>query len=127
LADQTANWKRDQAMSLVESWILAYPNLNGILAENDDMAMGAVQAIQSANKGDQIKVSGIDAIPDALQAVKAGTELNSVFQDAKSQGTKSVDVALAWAQGQKQDKSVIIPFQLVTKDNVDKYIGLNAQ
>lgn len=127
LTDQTANWKRDEALALAESLILAYPDLDAILVQNDDMAMGALQAVEAAGKLDSISVSGIDAIPDALQAVKDGKMSCTVFQDSKGQGSKSVDVALEWAKGEAQDKEVLIPFILVTKDNADEYIGLNAQ
>lgn len=127
LADQTANWKRDEALALAESWILAYPDLEAILCQNDDMAMGALQAVEAAGKLDQISVSGIDAIPDALQAVKDGKLSCTVFQDSKGQGAMSVDVALAWAKGETQDKEVMIPFQLVTADKVDEFMGLNEQ
>lgn len=127
LAEQTANWKRDQAMALTENWIQSFPDLNVIMAQNDDMAMGALQAVEAAGKLDKIKIVGVDAIPDALQAVKAGKLSCTVFQDSKGQGSKSVDVALELAKGGKSDKQVMIPFQLVTKDNVDKFIGLNAK
>ena len=127
LADQTANWKRDEALALAESWILNYPDLAAIVCENDDMAMGALQAVEDAGKLDQISVSGIDAIPDALQAVKDGKMSCTVFQDSKGQGSKSVDVALAWAKGETQEKEVLIPFQLVTKENVEDFMGLNDQ
>ena len=127
LADQTANWKRDEALALAENWILNYPELDAILCQNDDMAMGALQAVEAAGKLDQISVSGIDAIPDALQAVKDGKLSCTVFQDSKGQGAQSVDVALAWAKGEEQPKEVMIPFQLVTSDKVDDFMGLNDQ
>ena len=127
LAEQTANWKRDAAMALTEDWMQKFPALNVILAQNDDMAMGAVQAVQAAKKGDKIIVVGVDAIPDALKAVKEGKLACTVFQDSKGQGAKSVDVALLLAKGGTSPKEVMIPFQLVTKDNVDKFIGLNAK
>jgi inositol transport system substrate-binding protein len=127
LAEQTANWKRDAAMALTEDWMQKFPTLNAILAQNDDMAMGALQAVQAAGKGDKITIVGVDAIPDALKAVKEGKLACTVFQDSKGQGAKSVDVALALGKGGTSPKEVMIPFQLVTKDNVDKFLGLNAK
>jgi inositol transport system substrate-binding protein len=126
LAEQTANWKRDQAMSITEDWLQRFPELNVIASQNDDMAMGALQAVEASGKKGIIIV-GVDAIPDALQAVKDGKLACTVFQDSKGQGSKSVDVAIQLVNKEKVDKEVMIPFQLVTKDNVDKFIGLNAK
>lgn len=127
LAEQSANWKRDQAMSLTEDWLQRFPDIDAILSQNDDMAMGALQAVEAAGKLDEIMIVGVDAIPDALQAVKEGKLACTVFQDSRGQGAKSVDVALKLAKGGSSPKEVIIPFQLVTKENVEKYIGLNAK
>lgn len=122
LQEQTANWKRDEALSLAEDWLTRYPDLNAIVCQNDDMAMGAIEAVQAAGKGDQVIVAGIDAISDALQAVKDGTLACTVYQDAAGQGSKAVDVALALAKGETVEKENLIPFQLVTKENVDQFI-----
>jgi inositol transport system substrate-binding protein len=127
LAEQTANWKRDQAMSLAEDWMQGFPTLNVIAAQNDDMAMGAIGAVAAAGKVGKVLVVGVDAIPDALQAVKDGTLACTVFQDSRGQGSGAVDVALNLAKGGTSAKAVMIPFQLVTKDNVDKFLGKNAQ
>jgi len=121
LQDQTANWKRAEALTLAEDWLTRYPDLNAIICQNDDMALGAVEAVQAAGRKDVVVV-GIDAIEDALQAVKDGTMACTVFQDASGQGATAVDIALKLAKGEKVDKSVMIPFQLVTKDNVADFI-----
>lgn len=127
LAEQTANWKRDEAMALTEDWLQQFPDLKVILSQNDDMAMGALQAVEAAGKLDDITIVGVDAIPDALQAVKDGKLACTVFQDSKGQGAKSVDIALDLAKGGTSDKEVMIPFQLVTQENVDDFLGLNDQ
>lgn len=122
LQDQTANWKREEALALAEDWLTRYPDLDAIICQNDDMAMGAMQAVQSAGRQDSVIVVGIDAIEDALQAVKDGTLACTVFQDASGQGATAVDVALQLAKGETVEKSVMIPFQLVTTDNVADFM-----
>ncbi len=127
LAEQTANWKRDQAMSITEDWLQRFPNINVICAQNDDMAMGALAAVEAAGKLGKIAVVGVDAIPDALQAIKSGKMACTVFQDSRGQGAGAVDVALKLAKGGTSPKEVMIPFQLVTKANVDNFIGKNSK
>jgi ABC-type sugar transport system substrate-binding protein len=124
VAEQTANWKRDEAMRITEDWLLRFPEINAIAAQNDDMAMGALQAVQAKGRKDIIIV-GIDAIPDALQAVKEGKLAATVFQDAKGQGSKAIEVAWQLTKGISVDKNVIIPFQLVTKENANAFMGRN--
>jgi inositol transport system substrate-binding protein len=127
LAEQTANWKRDQAMSITEDWLQRFPSIKAICAQNDDMAMGALAAVEAAGKLNSVIIVGVDAIPDALAAVRDGKMACTVFQDSKGQAAGSVDVALKLAKGGNSPKEVMIPFQLVTKDNVDKFIGKNAK
>lgn len=123
VADQTANWERDKALQLAEDWILRFPNLKAILCQNDDMAMGALQAVEKAGKAKDIIVVGIDAIPDAVQAVSEGRMACTVFQDAKNQGKGALDMAIKVANGETVEKELLIPFQLVTKDNVADFMG----
>lgn len=126
VAEQTANWKREEAMRITEDWLQKFPQIKAIAAQNDDMAMGALQAVEAKGRKDVVVV-GVDAIPDALQAVKDGRLACTVFQDSKGQGAGSLDAAIKLANGEKVDKQVLIPFQLVTKENVDKFMGLNAK
>lgn len=124
LAEQTAEWDRAKAMSLMENWIQSYGNkINAVFAHNDEMGMGALQALEQAKLKDKVIVVSIDAIADALQAVKDGRLDATVFQDAKGQGAGAVDMALQLVKKQPVDnKEVFIPFQLVTKENVDGFM-----
>ena len=124
LAEQTAEWDRAKAMSLMENWIQAYGDkINAVFAHNDEMGMGAVQALEQAKLKDKVVVVSIDAIADALQAVKDGRLNATVFQDAKGQGAGAVDLAIKFAKKEPVgQKEVFIPFQLVTKENVDEFI-----
>jgi inositol transport system substrate-binding protein len=115
---QTANWDRAQALNLMENWLASGQKIDAVIAQNDEMALGALKAIEAAGKQKDIAVIGIDAIPDALKAVADGRLVGTVFQDAKGQGALAVDLAVQLVQGKPVKHDNYIPFQLVTKDNV---------
>ena len=122
LACQTANWKRDEAMALAEDWIVTYGDeLDAIICENDDMALGALAACEAAGR-DDILIGGVDAIADAVQAVKEGRMEISVLQDAAGQGEKGVEVALAAAKGEAFELDTRIPFVGLTAKNIDAFL-----
>ncbi len=121
-ADQTADWDRAKAITLMENWIQSYGRgINAVFAHNDEMAMGAVIALEQARMKDKVVVAGVDAIADALQAVKQGRLDATVFQDAKGQGSTAVQTALKIIRKQPFAKETYIPFQLVTKVDVDRF------
>jgi inositol transport system substrate-binding protein len=123
LAEQTGEWDRAKAMSLTENWIQSYgTKINAIFAQNDEMGMGAVKALTAAGLKGKIIVVSIDAIPDALQAVKKGELDATVFQNAKEQGGKSIETAVKIIKGEDFEKEVMIPFQLVTKENLGDFL-----
>ena len=122
LAQQTAEWDRAKAMSLMENWIQSYGSqINAVFAQNDEMGLGAVKALTAAGLKNKVIVVSIDAIPDALQAVKKGELDATVFQNATQQGEKAIETAINAAKGQPYQKETLIPFQLVTKENLAKF------
>jgi len=123
LAEQSGEWDRAKAMSLTENWIQSYgTQINAIFAQNDEMGMGVVKALEAAGLKSKIIVVSIDAIPDALQAVKKGTLDATVYQNAKEQGGKAIETAVKAAKGENFEKEVLIPFQLVTKENLEEFL-----
>ena len=122
LAHQTGEWDRAKSMSLMENWIQSYgKNIDAVFAQNDEMGMGAVKALEAAGMKDKVVVVSIDAIPDALQAVAKGTLDATVFQNAGQQGSQAIETALKIIEKQPFEKETLIPFQLVTKDNVAEF------
>ncbi|MHC1763729.1 MAG: sugar ABC transporter substrate-binding protein [Verrucomicrobiia bacterium] len=128
VADQTAEWDRAKAMTLMENWIQAHGSkLNAVFAHNDEMGLGAVLALEQARMKDKVIVVSVDAIADALRAVKEGRLDATVFQDARGQGSAAVETAVKIARGQPYEKQVLIPFYLVTKTNVDEFLRPNSR
>jgi inositol transport system substrate-binding protein len=123
LAEQSGAWDRAKAMSLTENWIQSFgPQINAIFAQNDEMGMGVVKALEAAGLKNKVIVVSIDAIPDALQAVKKGTLDATVYQNAKKQGGTAIEIAVKAARGQAFEKEVLIPFELVTKENLSGFL-----
>ncbi|CAM5293503.1 ribose transport system substrate-binding protein [Aquamicrobium terrae] len=124
--EQTANWQRTQASDLMTNWLSAGVQFDAVVSNNDEMAIGAIQALKAAGK-DTTKeiIGGVDATQDALASMKAGDLKVTVFQDAAGQGKGAVDAALKIAKGEKVDTKVYIPFKLVTPANLDEYLSKN--
>lgn len=124
LADQTAEWDRAKAMSLMENWIQSFgPKLQAVFAQNDEMGLGALLALENARLKDRVLVVSVDAIADALQAVHKGRLDATVYQDASGQGSKAVETAVKAARKEPFERETYIPFQLVTRENVDQFIS----
>jgi len=121
VVEQTANWDRAQALTLMENWLSSGRRIDAVIAQNDEMALGAYKAIEAAGRQKEIIVIGIDAIPDALRAVSEGKLVGTVFQDASGQGALAVELAKRLAEGQKVKHDNDIPFQLVTRENLAKF------
>ncbi len=123
---QTAEWSRDKAQDLMTNWMSAGEDFDIVFANNDEMAIGAIQAMKSNGVSmEDVIVVGVDATQDALLAMQAGDLDATVFQDAFGQGEGSVDAALALARGEEVDQKVYIPFQLVTPANIDGFLSKN--
>lgn len=143
LEDQTANWSRAEAQTLMENWLTAHPNqINGVIGQNDEMALGAIEAIKAAKlEVKSFSIAGIDGITDALHAVKNG-DMTSILQDARAQAQGALDLAILnakkgdykpqsdiwetykdmpWKDG--KEKLYNVPWTPVTADNVDKLLA----
>lgn len=123
IAVQTAEWDRAKGMTLMEDWLESYGSrIDAVFAENDEMAMGALIALEQAKRKDKVLLAGVDAIPDALQAVRDGRLDATVFQDARGQGNAAVETAVKILRKEPYEKQLFIPFQLVTKDNAAQFL-----
>jgi inositol transport system substrate-binding protein len=122
VVEQTANWDRAQGLALMENWLASGRKIDAVIAQNDEMALGAYKAIESAGKQKEILVIGIDAIQDALRAVSEGKLVGTVFQDAHGQGSLAVELASRIIKGEKVEHNNYIPFRLITKDNLNEFV-----
>lgn len=121
VAEATADWRRDRAGAVMTEW-LSRPGAEGldaVLANNDEMALGVLEVLAEAGVKKAIPVWGVDALPEALSAVRAGRMAGTVSQDAEMQGRGAVGVAVRAIRGESQAQNFILPSRLVTKENVD--------
>ena len=122
LAAQTAEWDRAKAVTLMENWLQAYgASIQAVFAQNDEMAMGVLLALERAGRKKDVVVVGVDAIDDALRAVRDGRLDATVFQDGRGQGRGAIETALRLIRKEPVEKATFIPFQLVTKENAAKF------
>ena len=115
---QTGLWQRAQGMMVMENWLNSGDKIDVVIANNDDMALGAIQALQAAGKLKDTIVVGVDATPDGLMAIENGSLTATVFQDGGGQARGAIDAAMNAVQGKPFEKVTWIPAELVTKDNL---------
>jgi len=122
IREDTGNWSRDQGLALMENWLASGDQIDAVASNNDEMAIGAIQAIEAAGKLGEILVGGVDASPDALQEMDKGRLNVTVFQNAKGQGEGGIKAAIALARGEQIDQITWVPFELVTPENYKNYM-----
>jgi len=123
IKEDTASWDRAQGLALMENWLSTGDQIDAVASNNDEMAIGALQAIDAAGLLGKILVGGVDASPDALAEMDKGRLNVTVFQNAKGQGEGGIQAAIALARGEKIDQITWIPFELVTPDNYKDYMN----
>lgn len=132
LADDTANWQSAQASAKMTQWIKEFGGkIEVVFSNNDDMALGAINAINNANKlVNKPIVVGIDGIPKALDAVKNGSMIGTIINDSKGQAKAIFDISYALVthgninsiEGLEKGKYIRMPHTEVTSDNIDLYL-----
>ena len=122
VAKQTANFKRDEGLTVAQNLLQAQPDATGIFAHNDDMALGAVEAVAAAGMTKTTFIVGFDAAPDALAAIKAGKMAGTIAQQPALMGELALETAAKVAKGETVEKSIPVEIALVNKDNVDQFL-----
>jgi ribose transport system substrate-binding protein len=122
VAQQPADFDRTKGLDVMSNLLQAHPDVQGVVAANDEMALGAIKAL-GAKAGRSVQVVGFDGTPDGLKAVKDGTLYASVAQQPTQLGRIAVDNALKAVQGKKVEPMVKVPVKVVTKQNVAGFTG----
>ncbi|WP_228916711.1 substrate-binding domain-containing protein [Streptomyces sp. DH20] len=122
VAKQPADFDRTKGLDVMTNLLQAHPDIDGVFAENDEMALGAIKALGS-KAGKSVQVVGFDGTPDGLKAVRAGTLYASVAQQPSELGRIAVRNALRAVEGEKVEKMVKVPVKVVTKENVAGFEG----
>lgn len=122
LDTQDGNYDKAKGMTITEDWIQTFPKFDAVVAANDQMALGALEALKTAGRLTGVLITGVDGVPDALTAIKSGELSQSIFQNAKAQGAGAYDVIESLKTGAAV-KDLIIPFESITIDNVANYMS----
>lgn len=115
---------KDKGMSTAEDCLLSYDSFDAIVCQNDDAALGVVEALKGADKLSDVLVLGIDGSDDALASIKNGEMAMTAFQDARAQAQAGADVFEQLKNGTSPAdiEDVYVPFKIVSADNVDEYM-----
>ncbi|WP_239986764.1 ribose ABC transporter substrate-binding protein RbsB [Fastidiosibacter lacustris] len=116
VAKQPANFDRTQGLNVTQNLLQANPDINGIFAQNDEMALGAIRAVEEAGKK-RIIIIGFDGTKEAINAVKAGKMTASIAQQPYLMGELGVEAAIKFLVGQKVNPHIVVPLRLVTQSN----------
>jgi ribose transport system substrate-binding protein len=122
VAVQPANSERALGMTVMENLLTAHPDLKAVFATNDQMALGAVEAIAAHNLIGKVQVVGFDATREAIRAVVAGRLSGDMAGLPEVMGRKAVEEAIQAAKGQPVEKQAIITPVLVTKENASQFL-----
>ena len=122
VAKQTAEFERVKGLDVTTNLLQAHPNVKAIVAENDEMALGAIEALGD-KAGKDVIVVGFDGVEDALKAIKEGTMYASIAQQPADMAAQAVVEASKLLKGEAATKEMQVDVVTVTKDNVDKFSG----
>lgn len=138
IAQDTAMWDRVKGQEKMAAFISSYGDkIDAVICNNDDMALGAIEALKAAGyfqNGKYMPVVGVDATAPAIQALKNGTLLGTVLNNAKKQGDAVFNLSLVLAKGETPTKEntgfdivdgkyIWVPYEIVTKENADAILG----
>jgi ribose transport system substrate-binding protein len=121
VASQTANFNRAEGLNVTENILQANPDIKGIFAQNDEMALGAVRAL-GGRAGSDVKVVGFDGIEDALKAIQSGKMNATVAQQPDKIGSLGVENAMKVIDDRSVAKNIPVEVKLVTKENVSQFL-----
>lgn len=121
LYTQTGNWNREEGMALMETWLQMGEQIDAVVAHNDEMALGAYDAISDAGKAGEILVIGIDAIQAAKESVAAGEMDVTILQDVETIAKTAIDAAVTLANGGSVEQFNYVAPVLLTKETVGNY------
>ncbi|MCC8164638.1 MAG: substrate-binding domain-containing protein [Planctomycetes bacterium] len=125
IAEDSGEWFREPGLRVAENILTTHGDqINAFLCNNDEMALGALLAIDNLGRSEQgIVVTGVDGVPEGLESIQQGRLVATVYQDPVEQGRGAVDFAVELVRGDKKPQEAVLKVNLITIDNVDEFIG----
>ncbi len=124
VAEDLANWNKDEALTLMEDWTLAHGDIDAIISMNDNMAAGALEAVSDDSAYDDILAYGVDGTPEATLLVRDGEMTATTLQNAQELAELNLKAVHDLLTGAEDEVNVDIGNPVITKDNVEEYISL---
>ncbi|MGM9554093.1 MAG: sugar ABC transporter substrate-binding protein [Faecousia sp.] len=121
--EEEAAWTTEDALKLAENWLSTGTEINAFVSQNDNMALGAIKAVEDIGKDGEIKAYGVDAVDDALKAIKEGRLEISVDQATGAQSKAAIDCVLKLAKGEKLEDQYLVEAVIIDASNVDQYLN----
>ena len=122
IKEQTGLWQRAMGMQVMENWLSSGDKINAVAANNDEMAIGAINAIEAMGMGGKVLVGGVDGTPDALDLLSKGKMTVTIFQDGLGQASGAMDAVTRILAGENVEQEINIPFKLITQDNYKEFM-----
>jgi ribose transport system substrate-binding protein len=117
-------WTEDGGFGLMSDMLVAHDDIDAVFCENDGMCLGALRAIEDAGRADEVFIVGVDAVPEALDAIRAdGPFVASALNDADSIGRQGVRHLMEILRGEEVERDLELPGPLIRADNIDEYFG----
>ena len=126
LDEQIANWFKDEGMRLMEDWLQRYPQIDAVISMNDAMALGAIEAAKAVGRDKQITYYGVDGLADAVLSIADGDLTATCVQNAYAQAAAGMAIAKRVLNGEIEQEVIIVPGELITKDNTEKWIKIHT-
>ena len=127
VGDEIANWNKDEAMNYMETWIQANDKIDAIIAMNDNMAAGALEAVKGNKKYENILAYGVDGTAEAALLIKDGQMTSTCLQSAYDLATALLDTANKLLTGAEEQIDIDIDCPLINSDNVDETIDMHKK
>lgn len=124
VAEDIANWNKDEAMNLMEDWVNAYGKIDAVISMNDNMAAGALEVVKDNAKYKDMLVYGVDGTAEACLLIKEGKMTSTGLQSAIDLGKLNMDAMHKLLTGEEKSIEKNVPAPLITKENVDQYIQM---
>ncbi len=124
VAEDIANWNKDEGMKLMEDWVIAHPKLDAVVSMNDNMAAGALEVVKDKSSFKNLQVYGSDGTAEGCLYVQSGKMTATILQSAIDLGQKNMKAIHELMTGEKKTVQESIGNPLITKDNVQQYIDM---
>jgi len=127
LDEQIGDWEKSKGMNFMEDWLQAYDQIDAVIAMNDAMALGALEAANDAGRADGLTLYGVDGLADAVLSIKDGGLTATCVQNANVMAKTAFEIIDKVLSGETEFEKTLIEGELIDENNVDKWIDIHTE